>query len=91
MLWAIGAWLASGLIGGLWSKRKGQGMVEGMRVLSEYQAKDTNYSEPLGGLGGVNRDKDLVTGEEESSPVFLAALSGPFALYNAWKQQRHSK
>ena len=89
MLWAIGAWLASGLLGGLWAKRKGQGMVEGMRALSEHQA--TNMKPQLETFGAVNRDKDLVTGIEESSPVFLAARSGPFALYNAWKQQRRSK
>jgi len=57
MLWAIGAWLASGLIGGLWSRRKGQGMVEGMRALSEHQAKNMNYSE----FAAVNWDKHSVT------------------------------
>ncbi len=87
MLWAIGAWLASGLIGGLWSKRKGQGMAEGTRALSEHQAKNMGYTETF---APVNRDKDSVTGFEETSPIFTAMLSGPFALYNAWKQQRHS-
>ena len=34
MLWAIGAWLASGLIGGIWAKRKGHTTGEMIRDAS---------------------------------------------------------
>ena len=72
MLWAIGAWLASGLIGGLWAKRKGHIYGDSLPTIQD------------------DRDDIGFTGHE-ASPYFAAMLSGPFALYNAWKQQRHSK
>ena len=77
MLWAIGAWLASGLIGGLWSRRKGHTYGDSLRSIPSEQ-------------NVIDRDNTVYTGEAEISPYFAAMLSGPFALYNAWKQQRRS-
>ena len=85
MLSAIGGWVIAGVIGGVWSSRKERGVAEGLDGLT-----DTHYGTGRGpgnlGGAGVSRDPSLTTGMEETSPVFIAALLGPVALYRAWKQ-----
>ncbi len=77
MLWAIGAWVAAGLIGGFWARRKGHVYGDSLRSIPTE-------------MNVVDKDNSVYTGEGEISPYFAAALSGPFALYNAWKQRRRS-